>query len=98
MLHNRHIATKRPSPKLDHKKIGPLKILEAVGNRAYRLELPANSAIHNVFHISLLELYRVNSGQTSSTPQHPIPEIIAGEENWLVRGIVESSQNQRKHG
>jgi len=99
ILDNCHIATKCPSRKLDHKKIGPLRILEAVGNRAYQLELPANSAIHNVFHVSLLEPYRIsNLTSPTLTPQHPIPEIIAGEENWVVRGIVESWQNKRKHG
>ena len=100
MLNNRYIPTKHPSRKLGHKKIGPLKIIEAVGNRAYRLELSAKSAIHNVFHVSLLEPYRVNSNLTppTSTPQHPIPEIIAGEENWVVRGIVESRRNNRKRG
>jgi len=97
MLDNRYIATKRSSRKLDHKKIGPLKILEAVGNRAYWLELLANSTIHNVFYVSLLEPYRVNSDQTTSTPQHPIPKIIAGEENCVVRAIVESRHNKRKH-
>jgi len=97
MLDNCHIATKHPSWKLDHKKISPLKILEPVGNGAYWLELPANSAIHNVFHVSLLEAYRVSKlTPPISTPQYPIPEIIAAEENWVVQGILESWQNKRK--
>jgi len=33
-----------------------------------------------------------------STPQHLIPEIIAGEENWVIWSIVESQQNKRKRG
>jgi transposase InsO family protein len=53
-LETTHLSTDRPSPKLDWKRIGPLKILERLGPLTYRVELPATYKIHNVFHISLL--------------------------------------------
>ena len=34
MLDSRHIRTKRPSKKLDHKKMGPFQIEKAIGIRA----------------------------------------------------------------
>jgi hypothetical protein len=34
MIDARHFATKQPSKKLDHKKIGPVKIVGLVGKRA----------------------------------------------------------------
>ena len=40
MLDSQHIRTKRPSKKLDHKKMGPFRIEKAIRNRAFRLELP----------------------------------------------------------
>ncbi|XP_022897458.1 uncharacterized protein LOC111411130 [Olea europaea var. sylvestris] len=44
--------------KLKPRFIDPFEILEKVGNVAYRLALsPELSAIHNVFHISMLRKY-----------------------------------------
>ena len=44
--------------KLAPQFVGPFKILERVGNLAYRLALPPRlSAIHPVFHVSMLQKY-----------------------------------------
>ncbi|RAL58494.1 hypothetical protein DID88_005198 [Monilinia fructigena] len=54
-LLRRNIETKRPSNKLDHRKLGPFKIDKVIGTVNYRLKLPDTMNIHPVFHISLLE-------------------------------------------
>ena len=61
MLDRRNVQTKCSINKLDNKKFGPFKVLEAVGKRAYRLKLPQNMKIHPVFHTSLLEHYKAPS-------------------------------------
>ncbi|KAM6542040.1 hypothetical protein CsatB_006487 [Cannabis sativa] len=44
--------------KLSPRFIGPFEILEKVGQVAYRLALPpALSAVHNVYHVSMLRKY-----------------------------------------
>ena len=44
--------------KLSPRYIGPFEILSRVGSRAYQLALPlALSAVHNVFHVSMLRKY-----------------------------------------
>ena len=38
--------------------VGPFRITVNVGPTAYHLELPANMAIHDIFHIGLLKPYQ----------------------------------------
>jgi hypothetical protein len=55
-LIQRNIQTKRPSTKLDHKKLGLFKIKRVAGLVNYKLVLPKTINIYLVFYISLLEL------------------------------------------
>ena len=89
ILNARNIGTKRPTKKLAPKLYGPLRILEKIGSRSFRLELQTRWRIHNVFHISLLEPYRANSieGRTVSRPE---PEEIEGEMEYEVEAILQS--------
>jgi len=89
-LQQKYIRTTRPSNKLDHKQIGLYTILEKVGSRAYKLDLPATVKIHPVFHISLLE----PAASTEPIPGHhqlPPPSIIIQEQQeWEVEKILDS--------
>jgi hypothetical protein len=93
MIDARYFATKRPSKKLDHKKIGPVRITALVGKRAVRVELPPTMRQHNVFNVVSLEPYR-----TSKLPgrkqEPPPPEVIDGEKFWVVESIAKSRLNR----
>jgi len=68
-LVRKNINTKRPSDKLDHKKLGPFKIKRVKGPLNYELALPKTMNIYPVFHISLLEK------APQGAPPAPLTEI-----------------------
>ncbi|KAJ1593268.1 hypothetical protein NDA11_006650 [Ustilago hordei] len=70
-INRRNWKTRRPTPKLDTRFAGPYPVQERVGRRAYRITLPANLRVHDVFHVSMLE-----PAKTSSLPHRTDQPII----------------------
>lgn len=76
----------RSHNKLCFKYFGPYKILEKIGSVAYKLELPAGSLVHPVFHISLLKAAVKSPNQVS--PQLPeIADALQVPEQILQRRL-----------
>src|SRR5437588_5922581 len=89
MLNAKNIRNKRATKKLAPKPYGPFKIMSKKGSHAYELELLSRWRIHNVFHISLLEPYRLNS-ITGCSQARPELEEIEGVVEYEVEAILES--------
>src|SRR5260370_3165326 len=84
MLSCCNIKTPQPSNKFDYHKIGPFKILNAVGSNAYWLQLPvALSHLHPVFNVNLLEPYIQSVLPDHLQPIIPISDVILEGENKL---------------
>ena len=54
-LHHGYTIPGLSNRKLSYQRVGPFKVLEKVGNLAYRLELPPSMKIHPVISIAQLE-------------------------------------------
>ena len=93
-LSTKNIKTERPSKKLDHKMIGPYKILKALGN-SYKLDLPASMKIHDVFHSSLLRPASKDP-LPGQIPPPPPPVIIDNEEEFEIDDILDSRTFNKK--
>ena len=88
-LLRRNIKTKRPSNKLDWKKIGPFKIAKKISATNYKLSLPQTMRIHPTFHISLLE----------PAPQNAKLETqieVDNEQEYEVERILDDRTNQQE--
>ena len=94
-LLRRHITTRRPSRKLDVRRLGPYEIVELVGKSAYRLKLPPSMQVHPVFHVSLLEPHVANTFPGRHVPPPP-PELVDNYEEFEVHQILDSRIRRRR--
>jgi len=92
-----NIQTTQPSRKLSHRRLGPFPIDSRVGNGVYWLRLPPSmSRLHPIFNVVKLSLAPLDPipGRWTSPP--PLPEIVDGEEEWVVEEILDSRMVNRK--
>lgn len=88
-LSRRNIKTKRPSSKLDVRRLGPFPVRRMVGENAAELELPPGySRLHPVFNVSLLMPF-VSSPSNPSTPNRTPPlDPVQALVNWASARFI----------
>ena len=89
MLNARNIWTKPPTKKLSPQLYGQFKVLEKRGNRAFKLVISPRWKIHQVFHVSLHEPYKVSYRPNREQPPRE-PEDIEGDMECEVEKMVNS--------
>jgi hypothetical protein len=95
-LRRKNIKTTRPSSKLDWKYLGPYTIIQKVGQKAYKLDLPPAVRIHPVFHSSLLEPVSEKTPIPGQINPEPPPIEIDGQDEWEVEEIIDSKLIRNK--
>ncbi len=87
----------RTSKKLSPHYLGPYRIAEHVREVSYKLDLPANMKIHNVFHISKLRPYQDPTSFHSQCidTYRPPPIVIDKVDEYEIKDIVD---RQYHHG
>ena len=95
MVSMKNMALRRPSKKLDHRSLGPVEVLRAVGKRAFKVKLPPLVLNQPVFHVSELEPYRQSTIEGRHQPPPPLVQI-EGETNYVVESIGKSRENKRR--
>ena len=61
----------------------------------YRLKLPTNWRIHDIFHAALLTPYEETRAHGPNYPQPP-PEIVNGEPEWEVERIIRHKGTKKR--
>ena len=89
-LLRRNITTTRPCAKLDYTKLGPFRIYECINHVSYRLDLPPHYHIHDVFHVSLLEVYHPFVLPERQLPRPPPIELESGNEYEVKKSSTPS--------
>jgi len=88
-LNAKSIRTCRPSRKLDNKRQRRYKVKGKIATHAYRLDPPDRVTIHNVFHLSLLDLAAHDPLDGQIIPPPP-PVQVEGEDEWQVQEVLDS--------
>jgi hypothetical protein len=95
-LEGHHLRTNQPTAKLAPKRHGPFKVIQVMSPVNYRLELPTQWSIHDVFHTDLLTPYR-KMPTHGANYQRPPPDLVEGVEEYEVERVLDSCRYGRGH-
>jgi hypothetical protein len=95
LLDARNLKIKTRSRKLSPRRYGPYPVLKQVSPVTYRIKLPPSLRIHNVFHVDLLIPFHETKEHGVNYTQPP-PELIDGDEEFEVQGILNDRLFRRK--
>jgi hypothetical protein len=93
-LEGRHLRTNQPTAKLAPKRHRPFKVIQVMSPINYRLELPTQWSIHDVFHTDLLTPYR-ETPTHGANYQRPPPDLVDGVEEYEVEKVLDSRRYGR---
>jgi hypothetical protein len=107
MLNGKNLKTSRPARKLDAKLHSPFKVMKVMSPTALRLQLPSRWRIHNAFHVSLIEPFRIASNPIRDPPdldamvtdEHELGYDVEGYEyqtGYEVEEIMGSQFNKER--
>ncbi len=90
-----HLCTNQPVIKLVPKRHGPFPIIQVMSPVNYRLKLPMQWSIHDVFHIDLLTPYHETALHGPNYSRLP-PDLVDDQEEYEVEKILDSWQFGKK--
>jgi hypothetical protein len=88
-LEGHHLHTNQPTAKLAPKHHSLFKVVQVMSPVNYRLELPTQWSIHDVFHTDLLTPYRKMLTHGANY-QRPPPDLMDGVEEYEVEKVLDS--------
>src|SRR5260221_4313311 len=77
-LDTRNLSTDAPSKKLGAKRAGPFPVIQRISPTAYRIGLPNQWRIHNIFHVHLLT--KTKPDTIPGRPPVPEPPVQVNDE------------------
>jgi hypothetical protein len=86
-----NLRTLDPTSKLGQRQYRPFKVLKRLSDAVYRVELPKQWKIHNVFHADLITPYKEMELHGPNFTRPP-PDLIDGEEEYEVEKILDMKQ------
>jgi hypothetical protein len=94
LLSTEHISAaahaNRPSKKLEPNFVGSFKIIEAINDNAFKLDLPSSMHQHPVFNADLLKPYKPSPSMfPNRTPPQPPPILVDDNEEYEVDNILD---------